>query len=76
VVEFFNDNTCKKGYEILNHCVLAAGYGTDDGSEYWLVKNSWGTSWGEEGYIRMSRNKDNQCGIATDSWYPTLEIDA
>jgi len=70
----FNDDTCKSKYNQLNHCVLAAGYGTDDDNDYWLVKNSWGTSWGEEGYIRMSRNKDNQCGIATDSWYPTLEV--
>jgi len=72
----FNDNTCKNKYDLLNHCVLAAGYGVDDGSDYWLVKNSWGTSWGEEGYIRMARNKDNQCGIATDSWYPTLKTSA
>ncbi|XP_031436002.1 procathepsin L-like [Clupea harengus] len=66
----YNEPSCSRTR--LNHAMLVMGYGTEDGLDYWLVKNSWSASWGEEGYIKMSRNQDNQCGIASYAFYPEV----
>lgn len=60
----------------LNHGVLAVGYGTENGVDYWLVKNSWGTSWGDKGYVKIGRSSSTNdpgiCGIAMDPSFPTI----
>jgi len=66
----FNSDTCKHGYYDLDHCVHLTGYGVESGTKYWLVKNSWGTSWGEKGYIRIEYGS-NLCGIADEVTYLT-----
>jgi C1A family cysteine protease len=59
-----------------NHAVAAVGYGvSEDGTKYWLIKNSWGKGWGEEGYMKVLRESGEprgHCGIAAHASYPTI----
>lgn len=67
----YYEPACGSTIEDLDHAVLAVGYGTLNDEPYWLVKNSWSTYWGNDGYILMSM-KDNNCGVTTDATYVSL----
>merc|ERR1711908_76578 len=63
----------------VDHGLLAIGYGSEDGLDYWHLKNSWGPNWGEGGFMRIKRGdstKYGQCGIKQIATYPVLEVPA
>ena len=66
----FNNTNCGTS---LDHAVLVVGNGVENGEEYWLVKNSWASSWGENGYIKMAIVPgDGICGVQMEPLYPTV----
>ena len=65
----YSSTTCGNTQQDVNHAVLAVGYGNENGMDYWLVKNSWGTSWGDEGFFKIQRGV-NMCGIAMCNSHP------
>ena len=70
----YSSKDCKDGPDTVNHAVLAVGYGeTEDGTKYWIIKNSWGAKWGDEGFFKMLRG-ENMCGISVCASYPVLDL--
>ncbi|CAH2085098.1 unnamed protein product [Euphydryas editha] len=67
----YYDSKCSSNNQ--THAMLVVGYGRDiAGGDYWIVKNSWGLSWGELGYMQLARNRNNHCGIASSASYPLV----
>ncbi|CAL4179685.1 unnamed protein product, partial [Meganyctiphanes norvegica] len=56
-----------------NHAMVLVGYGNENGKDYWLIRNSWGESWGEKGYIRLARKVENHCQISLYGFIPVTE---
>lgn len=61
----------KNKVDELDHAVLAVGYGKMNNKDYWLIKNSWSTYWGNDGYVLMSA-ENNNCGVMTSPTYVTM----
>lgn len=67
----YTDSNCSKTE--LYHSITAVGYDSmGPGQDYYIVKNSWGTEWGMDGYFLIARNQDNMCGVATQASYPLV----
>ena len=73
VFQFYNTGviTSSSCGQQLDHGVTAVGYGTEGGEEYFLVRNSWGPSWGASGYVKIGASSENICGILSQPSYPT-----
>uniref|UniRef100_A0A3B3CWE3 Pro-cathepsin H n=1 Tax=Oryzias melastigma TaxID=30732 RepID=A0A3B3CWE3_ORYME len=67
----YTSTECHSTADKVNHAVLAVGYGQENGTPYWIVKNSWGAEWGINGYFLIERGK-NMCGLAACASFPVV----
>ncbi|KAM6960777.1 LOW QUALITY PROTEIN: pro-cathepsin H [Aplochiton taeniatus] len=67
----YSSTECHNTTDTVNHAVLAVGYGQENGTPFWIVKNSWGKGWGMKGYFFIERGK-NMCGLAACASYPVV----
>jgi C1A family cysteine protease len=67
-------NNCKNGRGDMEHALALVGYGYDNSLKlsYWIIKNSWGADWGENGYVRLAKDAGNMCGVTTLASWATL----
>ncbi|KAH8404005.1 hypothetical protein KR215_007923 [Drosophila sulfurigaster] len=66
----YEDEECNR--DEVNHSVVVVGYGSENGRDYWIIKNSYSQNWGESGFMRLPRNAGSFCGIASECSYPIL----
>ena len=66
------DPACGNSIDVLNHAVVAVGYGEVSQGKYYIMRNSWGTKWGKNGYLFMPRDMNNHCGVASYAIYPLV----
>ncbi|XP_074012294.1 pro-cathepsin H [Numenius arquata] len=69
----YSNPRCEHTPDKVNHAVLAVGYGEENGTPHWIVKNSWGPHWGMDGYFLIERGK-NMCGLAACASYPVPQV--
>merc|ERR1712056_82518 len=62
------------GADYQDHCVMAVGFNSTAPTPYWIVRNSWASTWGEQGYIYLEMAK-NTCGLANDATIPIVKVD-
>jgi cathepsin L len=67
----YSEYNCYTNYYLLTHEMIVVGYGTNQYKDYWIIKNSYGSSWGRGGYMWMARGQNN-CGIASDAAFPVI----
>lgn len=67
----YSSTECHDGEQDVNHAVLAVGYGELEGKQHWIIKNSWGTAWGMDGFFLMERGR-NMCGVGDCASYPVV----
>ena len=67
-------SNCPTSIQNIDHALVAVGYGYDTALKmsYWIIRNSWGQTWGENGYVRLAKDKGNMCGVTTMAAYATL----
>ncbi|CAG2119080.1 unnamed protein product [Medioppia subpectinata] len=66
-----DDPHCSNTMDAMDHSLLLVGYGSENGTDYWIARNSWGKNWGENGYVRVIQNK-NMCGIGNRIAQPVI----
>lgn len=71
----YSSKICNNTADDVNHAVVAVGFGNQDGMDYWIVKNSWGKTWGDNGFFKIQRGV-NMCGVSNCNSYPQDVFDA